>query len=68
MANVFTSGFFMVGPLVLLGQTIVGANGERLEPFFSITGFTNYTGYLAAIDVNSSIIIFSSHAATMRIR
>lgn len=47
MANVFTSGFFMVGPLVLLGQTIVGKDGERLEPFFSNTGFTNYTGYLA---------------------
>lgn len=47
MANVFTSGFFMVGPLVLLGETIVGRNGERLEPFFSTTGFTNYTGYLA---------------------
>ena len=47
MANVFTSGFFMVGPLVLLGETIVGSNGERLDPFFANTGYINYTGYLA---------------------
>lgn len=44
MANVFTSGF-LVGPLVLLGETIVGSNGKRLDPFFANTGYTNYTGY-----------------------
>ncbi len=37
----------MVAPLVFLGETIVGKQGERLEPFFSISGYTNYTGYLA---------------------
>lgn len=41
------TGFFMVAPLVLLGETIVGEEGERLEPFFALSGYTNYTGYLA---------------------
>lgn len=41
------TGFFLVAPLVLLGETIVGESGERLDPFFSLSGYTNYTGYLA---------------------
>ena len=42
-----STGFFMVAPLVFLGETVVGKGGERLEPFFSLSGYTNYTGYLA---------------------
>lgn len=42
-----TTAFFMVGPLVLLGETLVGRNGERLQPFFELSGYQNYTGYLA---------------------
>ena len=38
------TGFAMVAPLLFLGETIVGKHGERLEPFFSLSG---YTGYLA---------------------
>ena len=41
------TGFAMVAPLVFLGETVVGKDGERLEPFFSLSGYTNYTGYLA---------------------
>ncbi len=41
------TGFFLVAPLVLLGQTIVGENGERLGPFQELSGYANYTGFLA---------------------
>jgi ABC-2 type transport system permease protein len=41
------TGFFMVAPLVLLGQTIVGRDGERLGPFSELSGYDNYTGFLA---------------------
>ena len=41
------TGFFLVAPLVLLGQTIVGKEGERLGPFSELSGYDNYTGFLA---------------------
>jgi hypothetical protein len=41
------TGFFMVTPLVLLGETIIGSKGERIQPFFELSGYENYTGYLA---------------------
>ena len=41
------TGFFMVAPLVLLGETIVGERGERLQPFFELSGYQNYAGFLA---------------------
>jgi ABC-2 type transport system permease protein len=42
-----TTSFFLVGPLVLLGETLVGKGGERLGPFAELSGYDNYTGYLA---------------------
>lgn len=45
--SVPASGFFLVAPFVLLGKTIVGERGERLKPFLSLSGYDNYTGYLA---------------------
>ena len=41
------TGFFMVTPLVLLGETIIGSKGERIQPFFELSGYENYTGFLA---------------------
>lgn len=45
--SVPASGFFLVSPFVLLGKTIVGERGERLKPFLALSGYDNYTGYLA---------------------
>ena len=42
-----STAFFMVAPLVFLGETVIGKDGERLEPFFSLSGYSNYAGYLA---------------------
>ena len=45
--SVPATGFFLVSPFVLLGKTIVGERGERLAPFLALSGYDNYTGYLA---------------------
>lgn len=42
-----STAFFMVAPLVFLVETVIGEEGERLEPFFSLSGYSNYTGYVA---------------------
>jgi ABC-type multidrug transport system permease subunit len=42
-----STGFFFVAPLVFMGRTIVGEKGERLGPFTELSGYENYTGYLA---------------------
>ena len=47
LISVPCSGFFLVAPFVFLGKTIVGEKGERLQPFLSLSGYDNYTGYLA---------------------
>ncbi|MBN4064968.1 ABC transporter permease [Dehalococcoides mccartyi] len=41
------SGFFLVAPLLLMGETIVGGNPERLQRFSELSGYDNYAGYLA---------------------